>query len=149
MDLQGVVVVNATTLYYELTGTGPAVLFIAGTTGDAGHFAQVAARLVDEFTVVTYDRRGNSRSPHPAGWTQTSVPERAEDAGRVMIRTFTVEELETLPPLHEARMHPDVMIRRQVIVSLELPPLLKVANRVEVIFRGCAPKPITELRQAT
>jgi hypothetical protein len=69
--------------------------------------------------------------------------------GRVMIRTFTVEELETLPPLHEAGKHPDVMIRRQVIVSLELPPLLKVANRVEVMFRGCAPEPITELRQAT
>jgi hypothetical protein len=149
MDLQDIVVVNGTTLYYELTSTGPSVLCIAGTTGDAGHFAQVAARLADEFTVVIYDRRGNSRSPRPAGWTQTSVPEQAEDAGRVMIRTFTVEELETLPPSHEARMHPDVMIRRQVIVSLELRPLLKVAKRVEVMFRGCASAPITELRQAT
>jgi hypothetical protein len=66
-----------------------------------------------------------------------------------MIRTFTVEELEPLPPLHEVGRHPDVMIPRQVIVSLELPPLLKVANRVEVMFRGCAPVPITELQQAT
>jgi pimeloyl-ACP methyl ester carboxylesterase len=80
MELHDVVGVNGTTLYYERTGTGPSVLFIAGTTGDAGHFAEVAARLADEFTVVTYDRRGNSRSPRPAGWTQTSVPEQAEDA---------------------------------------------------------------------
>jgi pimeloyl-ACP methyl ester carboxylesterase len=84
MDLQDVVVVNGTTLYYERTGTGPSVLFIIGTTGDAGHFAQVAARLADEFTVVTYDRRGNSRSPRPAGWTQTSVPEQAEDAAALI-----------------------------------------------------------------
>ena len=80
MELQDVVGVNGTTLYYERTGTGPSVLFIAGTTGDAGHFTQVATRLATEFTVVTYDRRGNSRSPRPAGWTQTSVPEQAEDA---------------------------------------------------------------------
>jgi pimeloyl-ACP methyl ester carboxylesterase len=84
MDLQDVVVVNETTLYYERTGTGPSVLFIVGTTGDAGHFAQVAARLADEFTVVTYDRRGNSRSPRPADWTQTSVPELAEDAAALI-----------------------------------------------------------------
>jgi pimeloyl-ACP methyl ester carboxylesterase len=84
LDLHDVVVVNGTTLYYELTGTGPSVLFIAGTTGDAGHFAQVAARLADEFTVVTYDRRGNSRSPRPAGWSQTSVPEQAEDAAALI-----------------------------------------------------------------
>jgi pimeloyl-ACP methyl ester carboxylesterase len=84
MDLHGVVVVNGTTLYYERTGTGPSVLFIAGTTGDAGHFTQVATRLATEFTVVTYDRRGNSRSPRPAGWTQTSVAEQAEDAAELI-----------------------------------------------------------------
>jgi pimeloyl-ACP methyl ester carboxylesterase len=84
MAVQDVVVVNGTTLYYEMHGMGPSVLCIAGTTGDAGHFAQVAARLADEFTVVTYDRRGNSRSPRPEGWTQTSVPEQAEDAAALM-----------------------------------------------------------------
>jgi pimeloyl-ACP methyl ester carboxylesterase len=80
MEIQDVVSVNGTTLYYERTGTGPSVLFIAGTTGDAGHFAQVAACLAEEFTVVSYDRRGNSRSPRPPGWTHTSVAEQAEDA---------------------------------------------------------------------
>jgi tRNA(His) guanylyltransferase len=63
---------------------------------------------------------------------------------RVIERKFTVDELEKLPPLHEARKNPDLMIRRQVIAPLDLPPLLKVANRVEVIFRGCAPEPSTE-----
>ncbi|GAB3318536.1 hypothetical protein GCM10027451_37520 [Geodermatophilus aquaeductus] len=50
--------VNGTTLYYERRGEGPSVLFIAGATGDAGHFRGVAEALADEFTVVTFDRRG-------------------------------------------------------------------------------------------
>jgi len=71
------------------------------------------------------------------------------DSGPHEQRSYTVEELEQLPPLHEARKHPDVMIRRQEIAPLELPPLLHVANRVEVMFRWCAPEPITEPRQDT
>jgi len=84
MDVRNVVVANGTMLYYEVQGTGPALLCIAGTTGDAGHFTQVAARLADEFTIVTYDRRGNSRSPRPEGWTRTSVSEQADDAVALM-----------------------------------------------------------------
>ncbi len=53
-------------LYYEVRGRGPAVLLIAGATGDAGHFEQAADVLASEHTVITYDRRGNSRS-RPAG----------------------------------------------------------------------------------
>jgi pimeloyl-ACP methyl ester carboxylesterase len=74
------VVTNGATLYYEKCGTGPAVLFIAGSTGDAGNFTRAADVLADEFTVVTYDRRGNSRSPRPSGWKTTSVVEQADDA---------------------------------------------------------------------
>lgn len=71
---------NGTDLYCEVRGDGPAVLFIAGATGDAGHFERVAERLADEFTTITYDRRGNSRSPKPSGWTRTSNAEQADDA---------------------------------------------------------------------
>jgi pimeloyl-ACP methyl ester carboxylesterase len=53
---------------------------IPGALGDGGTFDRVAPLLADEFTVVTYDRRGNSRSPRPAGWTATSVAEQADDA---------------------------------------------------------------------
>ena len=73
-------IVNGTTLYYEKQGTGTAVLLIAGSTGDAGNFTRAADLLADEFAVVTYDRRGNSRSPRPTGWTATSVAEQADDA---------------------------------------------------------------------
>jgi len=78
------VVANGTNLYYEREGTGPAVLFIAGSTGDAGNFSRAAALLADEFSVVTYDRRGNSRSPRRSGWTTTSVGEQADDAAALI-----------------------------------------------------------------
>jgi pimeloyl-ACP methyl ester carboxylesterase len=71
---------NDTDLYCEVRGDGPPVLFISGGTGDASHFERVAERLADEFRVVTYDRRGNSRSPRPAGWTTTSNAQQADDA---------------------------------------------------------------------
>jgi pimeloyl-ACP methyl ester carboxylesterase len=74
------IVANRVRLYYEMCGAGPSVLFIAGSTGDAGNFTRTADLLADEFTVVTYDRRGNSRSERPAGWTTTSMPEQADDA---------------------------------------------------------------------
>jgi len=78
------VLANNATLYYEKEGAGPAVLFIAGSTGDAGNFTRAADLLADEFTVVTYDRRGNSRSPRPSGWTTTSVSEQADDAAALI-----------------------------------------------------------------
>jgi hypothetical protein len=40
--------------------------------------------MANEFTVVTYDRRGNSRSGRPPGWTTTSVREQADDAAGII-----------------------------------------------------------------
>jgi pimeloyl-ACP methyl ester carboxylesterase/alkylhydroperoxidase family enzyme len=72
--------VNGTTLYYELRGQGPTVVFISGAGGDAGMWSQVAETLADEFTVLTYDRRANSRSPRPEGWNVVAVDQQADDA---------------------------------------------------------------------
>jgi pimeloyl-ACP methyl ester carboxylesterase len=67
-------------LYYEVRGSGPPLMLIMGATGDAGHFATVAQRLAADFTVLTYDRRGNSRSSRPPDWGTTSPEEQADDA---------------------------------------------------------------------
>jgi pimeloyl-ACP methyl ester carboxylesterase len=75
---------NETELYYELRGDGPAILLIMGATGDGGAFARFADFLADEFTVITYDRRGNGRSPRPAGWETTSPEEQAGDAAGLL-----------------------------------------------------------------
>jgi pimeloyl-ACP methyl ester carboxylesterase len=78
------VAVNGTELYYEIRGTGPPVLLIMGATGDGGHFDELADLLADEFTVVSYDRRGNGRSPVPDGWETTSPEEQADDAAALL-----------------------------------------------------------------
>jgi pimeloyl-ACP methyl ester carboxylesterase len=54
-------------LYYEVRGLGQPLLMIAGGGGDGGAYSSVADILSDEFKVITYDRRANSRSTmnHP------------------------------------------------------------------------------------
>jgi pimeloyl-ACP methyl ester carboxylesterase len=78
------VTANGTELYYEARGDGPPVLLIMGATGDGGHFDALADLLADEFTVISYDRRGNGRSPVPTGWTTTSPEEQADDAAALL-----------------------------------------------------------------
>jgi pimeloyl-ACP methyl ester carboxylesterase len=80
----GTIAVNGTTLYYELRGSGPPVLFISGATGDAGHWTEVADALASEYTVLTYDRRANSRSPRPGNWTTAPIDEQADDAAELL-----------------------------------------------------------------
>ncbi len=49
-------------LYYEVHGSGPLLLMVPGATGTAGSFTMVTEHLAADYTVVTYDRRGFSRS---------------------------------------------------------------------------------------
>ena len=75
MNHIGLMDVGTTKLHAEVTGSGPALLFITGGTGDAGEWAAFVPDLARDFTVVTYDRRGMSRSPRPDGWSSTSLAE--------------------------------------------------------------------------
>lgn len=77
--------VNGADLYYEVRGSGPSLLLIHGTAGDADHFKEVAEVMADEFTVVTYDRRGSSRSSRPSGWAASSVQQHADDAAALAL----------------------------------------------------------------
>ncbi|MCY1066916.1 tRNA(His) guanylyltransferase Thg1 family protein [Nannocystis sp. RBIL2] len=61
---------------------------------------------------------------------------------RKSVRKFDAEELEKLPPMHEARRNPELMIERTDYVALELPPLGKVRNRVAVLFEGAEPEAV-------
>ncbi|WP_034485750.1 alpha/beta fold hydrolase [Actinomadura oligospora] len=59
----GILGVPGAHLYYEVRGSGPALLVIATGNGDADPFGFMADLLADRYTVITYDRRGFSRSP--------------------------------------------------------------------------------------
>jgi pimeloyl-ACP methyl ester carboxylesterase len=71
-------------LHHEVRGSGPPVLFISGASGDAGHFARTAGRLAGEFTTVTYDRRGCSRSAVHSEGEVMSIAAQADDAAALI-----------------------------------------------------------------
>jgi pimeloyl-ACP methyl ester carboxylesterase len=76
--------VPGASLYYEVRGSGPVLLMIPGGPMDADGFIQIAERLADSYTVVTYDCRGNSRSPMQNSWDELTVGLFADDAHRLL-----------------------------------------------------------------
>jgi pimeloyl-ACP methyl ester carboxylesterase len=75
--------VPGASLYYEVRGSGP-VLMLIGLPADSGAFGAVAPLLADEYTVVTYDPRGFSRSTI-SDPEQDATPELiADDVHRVL-----------------------------------------------------------------
>jgi pimeloyl-ACP methyl ester carboxylesterase len=73
MNVNQLVDVGETKLYCEVHGSGPSLVLVPGASGDGGYMQPLADALANEFTVITYERRGNSRSPRPEGWTKTSI----------------------------------------------------------------------------
>ena len=77
----GTLVTDGVDLHYETRGHGPATLLISGATGDAGHFDRAADLLASDGTVITYDRRGNSRSRTEG---PTTLDQQADDAAALL-----------------------------------------------------------------
>jgi pimeloyl-ACP methyl ester carboxylesterase len=71
-------------LYHEVRGSGPALLLIPGSNGDAGFYGALADLLADRCTVISYDRRGFSRSPGRRPPDQGWAEMHAEDARRLL-----------------------------------------------------------------
>jgi pimeloyl-ACP methyl ester carboxylesterase len=80
----GTLKVPGASLYYEVRGSGPVLLLICGGVYDAAGYAGLAQQLADRYTVVTYDRRGNSRSPLDGPPEQQSIEVHGDDAHRVL-----------------------------------------------------------------
>jgi pimeloyl-ACP methyl ester carboxylesterase len=53
---------DGTSIAYEKSGKGPAVVLVGGILGDRSQQAPLAALLADHFTVFNYDRRGHGES---------------------------------------------------------------------------------------
>jgi hypothetical protein len=47
---------------------------------------------------------------------------------------FTKDELEKLPPLHQARKNPNLLIERNFVDVVELPIFSKITNKEGVVF---------------
>ena len=55
-------------------------------------------------------------------------------------RSFTAEDRAALPPKHEARQNPDLVVTRSIVRPAQLPPFGRIQNRVGVLFHGEAPR---------
>jgi pimeloyl-ACP methyl ester carboxylesterase len=63
---------------------------IAGGSGDSGGFTGLVNRLADQYTVVTYDRLGSSRSPLDAPSADMSIERHSTDV-RAVLAVLTTE----------------------------------------------------------
>ena len=122
-------------LYYEVRGDGPPLLMIMGATGDAGHFSTVADELAHQFTVVTYDRRGNSRSPRPPEWSTTTVEEQADDAA-ALLRALELAPAAVFGTSNGAIYALSLLIRDRKVVSAAIlhdPPMFAALEQPEPV----------------
>jgi pimeloyl-ACP methyl ester carboxylesterase len=71
--------VDGAELHYGQVGTGPTLLLLSGGIGAAADYAAIAPLLADEFTVLTYDRRGHFASTGGRGQDIT-IAAMADDA---------------------------------------------------------------------
>ena len=70
--------------YCELRGQGPSVVLIPSGEGDCGSFERVTDILADEFTVLTFDMPGYSRSGTPPEFGAVTAGELAEQVSALV-----------------------------------------------------------------
>ena len=80
--------VPGASIYYEVRGSGPVLLFMPGGPADAGAFRRIAEPLASDYTVVTYDPRGLSHSTLDAPIRDERIVEIfADDVHRLLTAT--------------------------------------------------------------
>lgn len=67
-------------IHYEVRGSGPPLLLVNGGDGDAAMYGPLAGHLAEDFTVITYDLRGNSRSRLTSPPREQRIEEHGQDA---------------------------------------------------------------------
>ncbi len=83
-ESSGIATADGAELYFERRGEGPPLLLIAGGGGDCGAYWPLANELASCYTVLTYGRRGNSRSPLQHAPAEISMAEQSADAVAVL-----------------------------------------------------------------
>jgi pimeloyl-ACP methyl ester carboxylesterase len=120
--------VPGATLYYEMRGSGPVLLLIAGGGTDAGVFETVASLLAHDYTVVTYDPRGNSRSSLDGPPTDQQIEVHSDDARR-LLSTVATSPAAVFGTSSGAIVALDLIARHPTVVSRLVahePPLLEL-----------------------
>lgn len=125
-DVQMRIVKNGTlqvlgaSIYYEVRGSGPILLLIHGGGGDADKFHNIADHLAKWYTVVTYDRRGHSRSNLVNKTEDYHVHTHSEDA-HLLLANLTNEPAYVFGSSSGAVIGLDLCIRHPEQVQLLIP----------------------------
>ncbi len=95
---------------------------------------QLMNKSCDEIQEMLFQERGINWNNYPTFFKRGTYIRRRE------VRTpFTPEEITQLPPLHNARKNPSLVVVRHVVEQIELPVLTQIINREGVIFEGQEP----------
>lgn len=78
------VTANGVRLYYEEHGSGDPIVLIHGTSSSALVWGAAVDELAEIGRVITYDRRGCTRSERPEPYDVTAVADHADDAHRLL-----------------------------------------------------------------
>ena len=81
---RGARTVNGVRLYYEEHGSGAPILCIHGAGSSALVWSDAVRELARLGRVISYDRRGCTRSERPERYDRTSVTEHADDAAALL-----------------------------------------------------------------
>ncbi|WP_142398651.1 alpha/beta fold hydrolase [Bacillus wiedmannii] len=116
----GTLQVPGASIYYEVRGSGPILLLIHGGGGDADKFHNIADHLAKWYTVVTYDRRGHSRSNLVNKTEDYHVHTHSEDA-HLLLANLTNEPAYVFGSSSGAVIGLDLCIRHPEQVQLLIP----------------------------
>jgi pimeloyl-ACP methyl ester carboxylesterase len=134
-------------VHYQVRGSGPVLLIVMGGSGDADAADGLARHLGDRYSVVTYDRRGLSRSTLDDPEEHPRIQTHSDDVHRLLAQV-TAEpafvlgtSLGALIALDLASRHPEqvrLLIAHEAPVRQLLPPTQRAdAERVQrAIERG-------------
>jgi len=100
------------------------------------HFShnQLFKKNTGEIHEMLFKEKGINWNDYPDSAKRGSYFQR-----RTELKPYSIEELERLPEKHHARENPDLLVERSVYKRLDMPPILKVENRVDVIYNGQDP----------
>ena len=78
--------------------------------------------------------KGVNWNDYPASFKRGTYVQRS-----TVVKPFSAEELDRLPPKHEARKNPALTVERSEWRALDMPIITTVTNREAVIFDGAPP----------
>jgi pimeloyl-ACP methyl ester carboxylesterase len=132
----GNVSVDNASIFYKIYGEErPILLMITGGTGDADSYENIIPFLIDAYTIVTYDRRGYTRSPIASISEQEIIDiETQTDDIRTLLETITKEPVYVFGSSIGAVITLDLAGRYPLLVKKVIahePPLINLLPKSE------------------